>query len=68
VGSGDFEDLELTNGRTLYEEVAYQASHTWNEHGNILLVVGATYPEEIARVRQVVGDDMFFLIPGIGAQ
>lgn len=67
-GSGDFQNMTLETGRKLYEEVAYQANHTWNEHGNILLVVGGTYPEEIARVRTIVGDDMFFLIPGIGAQ
>lgn len=39
----------------------------WNESGNVGLVVGATYPEEIERVREVC-DDMFFLIPGAGHQ
>lgn len=67
-GSGDFEDLALTNGRKLYEEVAYRASQEWNKEGQILLVVGWTYPAEIKKVREIVGDDMFFLIPGIGAQ
>lgn len=67
-GSGDFENLELANGRKLYEEVAYQAKENWNKNSNVLLVVGGTYPEEIAKVREIVGDDMYFLIPGIGAQ
>lgn len=67
-GSGDFEDLELKNGRKLYEEVAYRASHDWNTHGNVLLVVGATYPAELANVRAIIWDDMQMLIPGIGAQ
>ncbi len=66
--SGDFEDLELANGQKLYEEVASRASLDWNTDGQVSLVVGATYPAEIARVREIVGDDMFFLIPGIGAQ
>lgn len=51
----------------LYEYVAYRAVKEWNKNGNVLLVVGATYPEELKRVRQIVGD-MPLLIPGIGAQ
>ena len=52
---------------TLYQQVAYNVATHWNNNGNCALVVGATYPEELARVRQIVGD-MPILIPGIGAQ
>ena len=47
--------------------MAQQASSSWNQHRNVLLVVGATYPEELANIRGIVGD-MPLLIPGIGAQ
>ncbi|MFC2020958.1 orotidine-5'-phosphate decarboxylase [Chloroflexota bacterium] len=50
----------------LYEIVALKAKE-WNTHGNIGLVVGATYPEELRRIRQIQ-PDMPLLIPGIGAQ
>jgi len=52
---------------TMYEYVAKQVSQSWNENGNCMLVVGATYPEEMKKVRSIVGD-MPFLVPGIGAQ
>jgi len=52
---------------SLYEYVAKQVSKEWNSNGNCMLVVGATYPEEIKKVRSLVGD-MPLLIPGIGAQ
>jgi len=40
----------------------------WNVNRNCLLVIGATYPTEMAEIRQIVGDDMTFLVPGFGAQ
>ncbi len=51
----------------LYQHVAYRIAKYWNTNGNCSLVVGATYPEELTRVRRIVGD-MPILIPGIGAQ
>lgn len=51
----------------LYRLVAYNISRNWNDNGNCAVVVGATYPDELAKVRQIVGD-MPILIPGIGAQ
>lgn len=51
----------------LYQRVAYNVAHDWNTSGNCAIVVGATYPEELAKVRGLVGD-MPILIPGIGAQ
>lgn len=66
-GAGEFQDL-LFNGRPLYQIVAEHVAREWNTLGNCGLVVGATYPEELAVVRSIVGDDMPILIPGIGAQ
>ena len=65
-GSGEFQDL-LVDGRPLYQHVAQRVSSTWNTHRNCLLVVGATWPRELAEVRAIVGA-MPFLVPGIGAQ
>jgi len=65
-GAGDFQDLDV-NGRPLFEIVAERAATRWNSAGNCLLVVGATWPEQLARVRSIVGD-MPLLVPGVGAQ
>ena len=64
-GATDFQNL-CTNGLPLYEVVA-QKAREWNIYGNIGLVVGATYPEELKRVRSIC-PEMPLLIPGIGAQ
>ena len=67
-GSGEFQDLIVgESGEPLYKQVARHVADSWNEHTNCGLVVGATYPEEIAEVRALVGD-MPLLIPGIGSQ
>jgi orotidine-5'-phosphate decarboxylase len=64
-GATDFQNL-CTNGLPLYEAVAQKAKE-WNIYGNIGLVVGATYPEDLKRVRSIC-PEMPLLIPGIGAQ
>jgi orotidine-5'-phosphate decarboxylase len=64
-GAADFQDL-TTDGLPLYEVVARKAGE-WNTHGNVGLVVGATYPEQLKRVRSIC-PEMPLLIPGIGAQ
>ena len=66
-GGADLQNLKLASGQTLYEHVATEAATNWNRHHNIGLVVGATQPEELARIRAITGD-MPFLLPGIGAQ
>jgi orotidine-5'-phosphate decarboxylase len=68
AGSGLLQDRRLVgdDSITVSETVAYHASE-WNLHGNIGLVVGATYPQQIADLR-VIAPDLPFLIPGIGAQ
>jgi orotidine-5'-phosphate decarboxylase len=70
-GGADLQDLELADGRTLYEHVASLAE-TWNgdsveSAGSIGLVVGATAPEELEAIRETV-PDLPFLVPGVGAQ
>jgi orotidine-5'-phosphate decarboxylase len=68
-GAVDFQSLECeVNGsrKQLFEVVAEKVSH-WNTHGNMGLVVGATYPEELKLIRQRY-PDMIVLIPGVGAQ
>jgi len=65
-GAGDLQDLPV-DGRPLYQVVAELAARRWNSRGNCLLVVGATYPRELAAVRALVGD-MPLLVPGVGAQ
>jgi orotidine-5'-phosphate decarboxylase len=65
-GARDFQDL-LVDGLPLYRRVAERAAGHWNEHGNLMLVVGATYPREMADLR-LAHPDVSFLVPGIGAQ
>ncbi len=67
-GGSDLQFLNVSpDGQPLYLHVAKLAAQQWNSTGQISLVVGATFPEEIAKVRAVVGE-MPLLIPGIGAQ
>ena len=67
-GGSDLQFLNVSpNGEPLYLHVAKLAAQQWNKSGQVSLVVGATFPEEIAKVRAIVGE-MPLLIPGIGAQ
>jgi orotidine-5'-phosphate decarboxylase len=70
-GGSDLQFLEVNDpahaGELLYQRVARLATSQWNKTGQLGLVVGATFPEEIAKVRDIVGE-MPLLIPGIGAQ
>ena len=77
-GSGEFQELLVRPDHTdparrtvveepLYVRLAQQVATRWNARGNCGLVVGATYPTELRRVRSVVGD-VPILVPGIGAQ
>lgn len=65
-GSSDLQDLDV-GGRPLYQHVAELVATTWSRHGDCALVVGATWPEQLAAVRSLVGD-LPILLPGIGAQ
>jgi orotidine-5'-phosphate decarboxylase len=63
----EVQEKESKTSELLYQRVARLAASQWNKTGQLGLVVGATFPEEIAKVRDIVGD-MPLLIPGIGAQ
>ncbi|MGN6479627.1 orotidine-5'-phosphate decarboxylase [Luteibacter sp.] len=65
-GGADFQALDC-GGRPLYLRVAEAIARDWNGNGNCALVTGATWPEELGRVRAIVGN-MPLLVPGIGAQ
>lgn len=67
-GSGELQDLLVGPAQEpLYQVIARSVAQQWNENGNCAIVVGATYPSELQRVRALVGD-MPILIPGIGTQ
>ncbi len=82
-GANEFQDLRVPHHGTfgvtgkeyhhgtayveLYKYVAHQVATEWNINSNCGLVVGATYPKELAEVRKLIGT-MPILIPGIGAQ
>jgi orotidine-5'-phosphate decarboxylase len=66
-GAGEFQDL-LVDGEKLYLHVAKQVVDKWNTRGNVALMVGATYPQELGEVRAIAGPQMPILVAGIGAQ
>jgi orotidine-5'-phosphate decarboxylase len=66
-GAGDLQDLAVSDGRPLYQHVAEKVAREWNGNGNCMLVVGATWPEQLRVVRSIVGE-LPFLVPGVGAQ
>ncbi len=69
AGAADFQSLRCVTDegtKPLFQIVAQKASR-WNKSGNIGLVVGATYPEELQSIRDE-HPEMLLLIPGIGAQ
>lgn len=66
--AGEFQDLELRDGRKVYEVVAERVAKEWNVNGNVWVEGGATYPEQLRRIRAIVGEDMPMLVAGIGPQ
>jgi len=65
-GAADLQDMRLEDGRFVYEAIAERARE-WNTSGNVGVVAGATWPEQIERVRDIC-PDMWVLVPGVGAQ
>lgn len=63
----DFQDLKIQNV-PLYEKIALKIKEWNSEYGNCGAVVGATYPKELKKIREILGEDVPFLIPGIGKQ
>jgi orotidine-5'-phosphate decarboxylase len=66
-GSAQLQDLDVGGGERLYERVARLAAGEWNTNGQLGLVVGATRPAELARVR-AIAPNLPLLVPGIGVQ
>jgi orotidine-5'-phosphate decarboxylase len=68
-GAGEFQDRIVSVDCTwdLYRYVALQVKRDWNKNGNCAVVVGATFPEELKKVRDIV-EDLPILIPGVGFQ
>ena len=67
AGGSDLQARVLDNGERLFEHIARLAAGPWNRSGQLGLVVGATYPQELARVREIA-PELPLLIPGVGAQ
>jgi len=68
TGSGEIQALRTKEtNEAIYETVARLAAGPWNARRNLALVVGATYPKELARVRELA-PDLPLLVPGVGAQ
>ncbi|WP_425256719.1 orotidine-5'-phosphate decarboxylase [Rubrivivax sp. RP6-9] len=67
AGGSDLQAQRLASGDLLYEHIARLAAGAWNRTGQLGLVVGATFPDEIARVR-ALAPTLPLLIPGVGAQ
>jgi orotidine-5'-phosphate decarboxylase len=65
-GSDEIQGLEV-DGQMVYERIAYLAQNRWNLNNNVCLVVGGTYPDELAAVRKIA-PDIPILVPGVGAQ
>ena len=66
-GAKEIQEMRLADGRELYKYVASLIAGAWNYNKNTMLVAGATFPEELGEIRQIVGDTPL-LVPGIGAQ
>jgi len=73
MGSEEFQDLQVVHPQTsellpLYQYVAQRVAQCWNKNrGNIGVVAGATFPEQLGMIRLIIGD-LPMLIPGIGDQ
>lgn len=78
-GSGEFQNLQVQPPLPLdrgspsmtmpfYLWLAYRIRWYWNNNGNVGLVVGATFPEQLEEVRSMIGPDMEILVPGVGTQ
>lgn len=65
-GSHDFQMIENTNGKRLFEEVLYK-SQQWGDCNNMMYVVGATQGRMFEDIRKIVPES-FLLVPGVGAQ
>jgi len=65
-GAKEFQELTI-NGKPLYEIVAEELMKQHSDNPNVMIFMGATYPEQLTNIRKIIGD-MTFLVPGVGAQ
>lgn len=61
------DDFQMIGEPPLYLQVAERAATEWNQHNNVGLVAGATYPKDIGRIRKVA-PALPVLAPGVGTQ
>jgi orotidine-5'-phosphate decarboxylase len=66
-GAGELQDIKTKDGEPLYKYIAKKIVNDWNSNNNCMLVIGATYPEELKEIRKIA-PNMIFLVPGIGTQ
>lgn len=66
IGASELQDLEV-EGKPIWQILAERVAEVWNKNNNCMLVVGATYPIEMKKIREISGE-ITFLVPGIGAQ
>ncbi len=66
AGGNDLQNL-VCDGRPVYEHVAELSKGKYNYNNNVALVIGATYPEELGKIRSIC-PELPFLVPGVGAQ
>lgn len=66
-GSDEFQNLFIKDKIPFYQKIAYQVVNFWNENKNCGLVVGANYPLQLKKIRQLA-ENLWILVPGIGPQ
>jgi orotidine-5'-phosphate decarboxylase len=65
-GAKEFQEL-IINDKPLYETVAQELVKQHGDNPNVMMFMGATFPEQLTNIRKIIGD-MTFLVPGVGAQ
>jgi orotidine-5'-phosphate decarboxylase len=66
--AAEIQDLQLADGRQVYQVIAAKVATEWNSNGNVWAEAGATYPEALRHTRRIIGDQMPLLVAGIGPQ
>lgn len=67
-GAKEVQDIILESGEKLFLYLAGRIANEWNYNHNVLMVTGATCPDELGEIRRKIGNEVALLVPGIGAQ
>lgn len=67
-GANELQEVRTSTNNDIYRHVALCVKERWNTNHNCGLVMGATYPNQLAETRELVGEGITFLVPGIGKQ